>query len=226
MMSGEENNRINIDTEDLKNQTKDTVNQVRDTIKDVNFKEDSKEATGFVKEMLNNPFETVTRVAREEENTLKKSILMMIVFLVASVLYEIIDLIKYGSYLSIGDKIMGLLASALHPILFILVPAIIILVMNKNNKKSLPVIISTLVAASIPVILVEVIDILEILVSAIRLVTSPISTGLTAVATVLTFFGMKELFSEEDTGKFIKTFIIIKVIAAFVFYLLSSAGIY
>lgn len=222
----EENSKINIDAEDLKNQTKDTVKQVKDTIKDVDFKNDTKEATGFVKEMFNNPFEAVRRVAREEENAFKKALVIMIIFILSSVLYQVIYLMKYGSLSGFGRNIMNFLSSALSPILYILVPAVVVLVFNKNNKKPLTVVISTLVAASVPYIITTIIDILELLVSAVRLVSSPISTGLSVAATVLTYFGMKELFAEEDDGKFIKTFAVIKIIAAFIFYLLSSAGIY
>lgn len=225
-MAGEENKKINIDAEELKNQTKDTVKQVKDTIKDVDFKNDTKEATGFVKEMLNNPFETVEKVAREEENILKKSVVIMIVYILASLIYEVIYLVKYGSITRVGNNIMGLVSSVLHPILYILVPAIIILIMNKNNKKSLPVIIMTLVAAAVPLVAVEIIDVLEGIVGAIRLISSPISTALASVSAILTYFGIKELFAEQDHGKFIKTFAIIEVLTAFVLYLLSSAGIY
>lgn len=225
-MAGEENKKINIDAEELKNQTKDTVKQVKDTIKDVDFKNDTKEATGFVKEMFNNPFEAVERVAREEENILKKSVVIMIVYIVASVLCQIIYLVKYGSISSVGSNIMNLVSSVLRPILYVLVPAIIVFIMNKNNKKSLPVVLMTLIAAAVPLVAVEIIDVLESIVGAIRLVSSPISTGLASVSAILTYFGMKELFAEEENGKFIKTFAIIEVVTALVFYLLSSAGIY
>lgn len=217
---------IDIDTEELKNQTKDTVKQVKETIKDVDFKNDAKEATGLVKEMFVNPFEAVKRVANEKENAFKKSIVIMIIFIAANIIWQVISLMKYSSVFRIGNNVMKLVSSALHPVFYIVVPAILILIMNKNNKKSLTVIISTLVTAAVPAIIVDIIDILEILVSAVTVVSSPISTGLSAISIVLTYIGIKELFAEEDDGKAIKTFAIIKIVAAFVFYLLTSAGIY
>ncbi len=225
-MAEDENKKINIDAEDLKNQAKDTAKQVKDTIKDVDFKNDTKEATGLVKEMFSNPFEAVRRVANEEDNAFKKSIVIMIIFIAASVLYKVISLVKYGSFSRLGSNIMGLVASFLHPIFYIAVPAVIILIMNKNNRKSLPVVISTLVTAAVPMVISEVIDVLEGIVGAIRLISSPISTGLSAIAMVLTYYGIKELFAEDDDAKSIKIFAIIKILAAFIFYLLSSAGIY
>lgn len=150
----------------------------------------------------------------------------MIIFIAASVLYKVISLVKYGSFSRLGSNIMGLVASFLHPIFYIAVPAVIILIMNKNNKKSLPVVISTLVTAAVPMVISEVIDVLEGIVGAIRLISSPISTGLSAIAMILTYYGIKELFAEDDDAKSIKIFAIIKILAAFIFYLLSSAGIY
>lgn len=225
-MAGEENKKINIDAEELKNQTKDTVKQVKDTIKDVDFKNDTKEATGFVKEMFNNPFEAVEKVARGEENILKKSIVIMILYIVASALCQVIYLIKYGRLSNVGTNLMGLVRSILSPVLYVLVPAVVIFIMNKNNKKSLPVVLMTLITAAVPMVVVEVINVLESIVGAIRLVSSPISTGLISVSAILTYFGIKELFAEEEHNKFIKTFAIIEVVSALIFYLLSSAGIY
>ena len=54
-----ENEKISVDTEDLKNETKDTVNQVKETIKNVDLKKDAEATKGFVKEMFLNPIEAV-----------------------------------------------------------------------------------------------------------------------------------------------------------------------
>ena len=90
-----DNEKFSVDTEQLKNETKETVNQVKSSIKNVNFKQDAEETKGFVKEMFSNPFEAVRRVATEEENVFKKVIFLMIIFIAASVISQIISLIKY-----------------------------------------------------------------------------------------------------------------------------------
>lgn len=221
-----ENEKFSVDTEKLKNETKETVNQVRDTIKNVDFKKDTEETKGFLKEMLSNPFEAVKKVASGEENVLKKAVMIMIIFIVASVVYELISLIKYGKYSGIGDNILDLVASVLNPIFYIVVPALVILIMNKNSKKSLTTVISTLVVTSVPVVINNVIDIIEILVSGITIISGPISTALSAVALVLTYFGMKDLFEEDNDSSFIKKYAIIKLVAAFVLVILGRIGIY
>ena len=202
------------------------MNQVKDTIKNVDFKKDTEETKGFLKEMFSEPFEAVRKVASGEENVLKKAIMIMIIFIAASVVYELISLIKYGKYSGIGDNILDFVASILNPIFYIVVPALVILIMNKNSKKSLTTVISTLVVTSVPVVINHVIDIIEILVSGITIISGPISTALSAASLVLTYFGMKDLFEENDDSSFIKKYAIIKLVAAFVLVILGRIGIY
>lgn len=218
--------KFSVDTEQLKNETKETVNQVKDSIKNVDLKKDAEETKGFLKEMLLNPFEAVRRVAEDEENVFSKVIVLMIVWIAASVITGIISLAKYGKYSSIGNNIIDFISYILNPIFYIVVPAIIILIMNKNNKKSLITIISTLTIASVPIIINRVIDIIEGLVSGITIISSPISTMFSAIALVLTYFGMKDLFGEKEDKGFIKKYAIIKLLAAFVLVILGRIGIY
>lgn len=221
-----DNEKFSVDTEQLKNETKETVNQVKSSIKNVNFKQDAEETKGFVKEMLSNPFEAVRRVATEEENVFKKVIFLMIIFIAASVISQIISLIKYGRLANVGSNIMDLIVSVLNPILYILVPAVIILIFNKQNKKSLITIISTVVVAGIPTICNEVINIIERILPGISIITSPITTVLSAIALILTYFGIKDLLGIEDHKDSIKKYAIIKLISAFVLVILGRIGIY
>ena len=221
-----DNEKFSVDTEQLKNETKETVNQVKSSIKNVNFKQDAEETKGFVKEMLSNPFEAVRRVATEEENVFKKVIFLMIIFIAASVISQIISLIKYGRLANVGSNIMDLIVSVLNPILYILVPAVIILIFNKKNKKSLITIISTVVVAGIPTICNEVINIIERILPGISIITSPITTVLSAIALILTYFGIKDLLGIEDHKDSIKKYAIIKLSSAFVLVILGRIGIY
>lgn len=219
-------NNFSVDTEQLKNETKDTVNQVKDTIKNTDFKEGAAQAKGLVAEMFANPVSAVKRVASGEENAFSKVVVLMIVWIAASVIAGLISLMKYGKYSSIGNNIMNFVSYVLNPIFYIVVPAIIILIMNKNNKKSLITIISTLTIAAVPTIINSIIDIVEGLVSGITIISGPISTMFSAIALVLTYFGMKDLFDIDEDESFIKKYAIIKLIAAFVLVILARVGIY
>lgn len=221
----EENEKFSAQAEQLKNETKDTVNQVKDTIKNVDFKKDTEETKGFLKEMFVNPFGSIKKIASGEENFFKKAFMIMIVFILAKVVCKIISLIKYGKYAGLGDNILGLVASFLNPIFYIVVPAVVILMINKLNKKSLTTIISTLIATQIPIVINSVIDIVEGLISGITIISSPISTGLSAISVVFMYFGMRNLF-EEEKETFVKKFVVIEIISSFVLVILARIGIY
>ena len=221
----ENEEKFSVDTENLKEETKDTVNQVKESIKNVNFKNDAEETKGFLKEMLSNPFEAVRKIACEEENVLNKVVMIMLVFIAASFAYSLISVIKYGKYSGVLDNILSLVAGVLDPVFFVLAPSVMILLLNKENKKSLTTIISTIVVASVPVVINYLIDIVELVLSGISLITGPISTGLSAVALVLTYFGMKDLFGIEEHKDFIKKYAVIKVAAALIITILVRIGI-
>lgn len=221
----ENEEKFSVDTENLKEETKETVNQVKESIKNVNFKNDAEETKGFLKEMLSNPFEAVRKIANEEENVLNKVVMIMLVFIAASFAYSLISVIKYGKYSGVLDNILSLVAGVLDPVFFVLAPSVMILLLNKENKKSLTTIISTIVVASVPVVINYLIDIVELVLSGISLITGPISTGLSAVALVLTYFGMKDLFGIEEHKDFIKKYAVIKVAAALIIAILVRIGI-
>ena len=221
----ENEEKFSVDTENLKTETKETVNQVKESIKNVNLKNDAEETKGFLKEMFSNPFEAVRMVATEEENVFKKVIIIMAAFILASAAYAIISVIKYGEFLDIFDNIMTIVAGILYPVAFVLAPSVIVLILNRNNKKSLITIISTIAVASVPVVINHFIDLVEILVSGISIITGPISTGLSAVAMILTYFGMKDLFAIEEHKDFIKKYLVIKIAAALIITILTRIGI-
>jgi hypothetical protein len=225
MDENENKSKIDFDAEELKNETKDTVKQVKETIKKVDIKKDSHETKNFLKEMFSEPFQAVKDVAEEKQNAFSKAIVLMIVYIAASLISNIISLIKYGKYYSFGTNFMDLISSILNPIFYIAVPAIIVFLFNRKNKKSLTTVIATLVVSNVTRIISEVVSIISVLVSGISIITSPITTTLSAIAVVFTYVGMKTLFGEEDET-FIKKYAIIELLAAFVLIILARIGIY
>jgi cytochrome bd-type quinol oxidase subunit 2 len=209
---------MEIDKENLKNETKDTVNQVKDSFKNVDINKEAKETKGFLKEMLVAPFEGVEEIAKGEKDVFKKALLLLIIDIAAALIVALIGAFKY-SYGSIGSKLWDLVEAVLYPILAVVVPAIIILIMNKNNKKTLTTVLSTLIVAEIPSIVATVIDIIETIFPKIYLISSPVSTTLYAVSLILTFFGMRTLFGEEKEN-FLTKFVGIKFITALILYII------
>jgi hypothetical protein len=226
MDENENKSKIEFDAEELKNETKDTVKQVKETIKKVDIKKDSKETKNFLKEMFSDPFQAVKDVAEEKENVFSKAIVLMIVYIAASIIAKIISLIKYGKYYSFGTNFMDLISSILNPVFYIAVPAIIVFLYNRKNKKPLTTVISTLVISNVTMIISEIVSIITVLVSGISIITSPISTVLSAIAIILTYVGMKTLFGEDENKAFIKKYAIIEFLVAIVLIILARIGIY
>lgn len=206
---------FSVDKEELKNETKDTVNQVKDTIKNVDFKKDAMETKGFVQDMISNPIEAVKRAANEE-NILSKVIILIGLWVVLSV-------VSSFGFTTIKINILRIISDAVYPVVYILAPALVLLVLNKKNPKSLITNACTMAVASIPMILSCVISIITNIVSGISIITSPIQTTLSALSVILMYFGVKELTNEEDK-ECVTKFVIIKVIAALALAIVTRIG--
>lgn len=205
---------MEIDKEELKNETKETVNQVRDTLKNVNINQEAKETKGFLKGMLVEPFDTVERVATGEQEAFKRALVLLIVHCALAFVSSILGY-HYGNIL---NKLKNIVLDTIAPILMILVPTIMIIIMNKNSKKSAPTIISTLVVARVPAIVSAVISVIWSIVPKISLIASPISSVLSVITMVLTFHGMRTLFDEESQS-FLGKFAIIEFVTYLVSYI-------
>lgn len=208
---------MEIDKEDLKNETKETVNQVKDTLKNVDINKEAKETKGFLKEMLVNPFEKITNIAEGNEDAFKKAVVLVIINMAVVLISALISTFRY-SYGTFGNKIWNLVMQVLTPLIAVVIPSIVILLMNKSNKKSLTTILSTVVVARIPIIISNTIGILTSLFARIILITSPIATMLSAISIVLTYTGMRTLFGEEKES-FLMKFAVIEFITALVIYI-------
>ena len=213
-------NDFSVDTEQLKNETKDTVNQVKDTIKNTNFKESAAQTKGFLVDMFSQPISTVKKVANGEENVLSKSVIIMVIYIIASFITDLIYVIRYGEYRGVGNNILSLIYSVLYPIACVLVPATLVLVFNKINKKPLITVLSTLVVATVPNAIIQIIRIVENIIPGIVIVSSPIITMFSAIGIILGYYGMRTIF-EEGNETFIKKYALIELITAFVLVILA-----
>lgn len=219
-----EKSKISEETEKLKKETKDTVNKVKDTIKKTDFKKNANETTNFVKEMFFNPVEAVRRAANEE-GILGKVIILMIVFIAATVFGTIVILFKYGKLFSFGNNLVRLALSFCRPIITVLVPSIVIYLAIKDNKR-LTTVISTVVVAYIPRILNSILIIIDLLITKITLFTNPVEKVLSGLSIILTYFGFKELYGKDNDSNLIKKYAIILLISEFILMVLSEIGIY
>lgn len=206
----EENNQ-NLNADALKKETVETVNQVKDTIKNVNIKNDTKVATGFASSMFKNPIGTLESIVNDNENKHFKTAIIFVIIWTVAVLIKYLSH-RYLSFNYLFDHLLSIIKSMLAPTLGILTMSGIVYVFNKNNKKSMVSIITSIVTANIPIILASIISLLTLFSSRISVITSPINSIASCISIVLTYFVTKMIFQEESDTEFIKKFVMIEVI--------------
>ena len=219
----EEKKEGSFDTEKLKSETTNTVNQVKDTIKNVNIKQDSIETKDFVKNLFVKPVEEIKKVV--EDNT-GKTFKYAIIIIAIWTIIKLFRLCFSGVFnQSAGAAIWAIVRAIITPALGIIVLAVIMLMLNKEKKKSLTTMITAVTVAQIPVIISALISLINLLSSSAYKITSPISSLCSAISIVLTYFAVKFVFNKKDEEA-IKTFVLVEVIYIVVAFILSFIGIY
>lgn len=233
-MEENNNNEKSVNADELKQQTVNTAKQVKETMKNVNIKEETMATKGAIMDMWKDPIGTVERVAEDKENKFFKTSLFLIIVWVVVIL---IDNLIYGlQIMSKLDKDLGFVFKnyvfkkeyifyAIAPILTILAYSVIAYVLNKNNKKQLPEVISVVTVAYLPVIAGRVISLLTLISNDMSKLTSPIVSILSTLTVVLLYFGLKKLFNENEDKQFIKKYILIIALYELVGFVLSFAKI-
>ena len=214
----EEKKEGSFDTEKLKSETTNTVNQVKDTIKNVNIKQDSIETKDFVKNLFVKPVEEIKKVV--EDNT-GKTFKYAIIIIAIWTIIKLFRLCFSGVFKqTAGAAIWAIVRAIITPALGIIVLAVIMLMLNKEKKKSLTTMITAVTVAQIPVIISALISLINLLSSSAYKITSLCS----AISIVLTYFAVKFVFNKKDEEA-IKTFVLVEVIYIVVAFILSFIGI-
>ncbi len=228
-MEENKNQEQTVNTEELKKETVEAVNQVKDTIKNVDIKNDAKEATGFVKSMFKDPFATIKTIAEDSTNKVFKiAIIFVAIWMIAEFVDVIVPIVtsRYWTGSLAVERIFRIIKYTIAPVVNVLVLSGIVYFMNKENKKSLITTISSMSIAKIPVILAAVVSLITLISSNATPVTSRFSSFCSVVSIILVYFSSKALCGEEQNSKFIKKFVIMYgayyVISLVVYYL----GIY
>ena len=210
-------------TGELKKEAGNTVNQVKDTIKNTNIKEDSIETKKFITEMFSKPATKLKEVVGDKSGkTLKFAIIILVVWIVVGVVNRMFG----GAFSEKNGAAMlwNLCRGALVPVLSVGVFSVIILLFQKENKKSLTTIFSTVTIAHVPTVFAKVILLLNHIPGEIYRLTSPISAFCTVATIILLYFSTKHLLNKDD-NEGIRTFIGIEIIYEIVALLLGFINI-
>lgn len=230
----EENNNnqkefsVDIDKEELKNQTKDTVNQVKETIKNVDFKKDANATKGFILEMIQKPFTTIKDVITEKENRFANAVILMICLMVVSGLGYIID-IAFSKYLDLDFKFLTFVTEVISPLLYVLAFTIAVVLFGGKDKKSITTILSGVTIAYTPRILSMLTSIIYSIVN-IRIVGYIDGIVLKTVdflSLSLLFIAIKGLITpDEDEDKSYRKIVVIAFVAFAILKICAICGIY
>lgn len=223
----EKEEKFSIDTENLKNETVETAKKVKESMKGANIKEETKATKGFVIDMFKNPIEKIKEVANDNTGKFfKTAIFLLIIWTLIIFVGSTYSTIYYWGFSRVFANILSVLKKILAPALGIIVYSLIVLILNKENKKSLITAISTITITQLPLIAASLVSLLTIFSSKISIVTSPFVALCSTVAIVLGFFGLKNLFEAEDGKAFIKKYVVIQLIYQIAYVVIGLLGIY
>lgn len=224
-MAEDEKKNVNVNSEEIKEETKNTVNDVKETIKNVNIKDDAKKTTNFVTSMFSKPLETLKAVANDGKNkNLKHALILAIIWLVAILLKSLFG--YHWAWRFFGIGLRSTIQSLLAPAIGIISMCLVIYFMQKGEKKTLTTIFTTVTIAATPHILVTVLSLLSLFSKNFYTVLSPLSSFATAITIVYMYFAMKLLIGNEENSKFIKKYTIIQSIYFIIYFALTFMEIY
>ena len=223
----EKEEKITIDTENIKKETVETAKKVKETIKGTNIKEETKTTKNFIVDMFKNPLEKIKEVATDDSNKFFKiAIILVIAWTILIFISSTYSTIYYWGFARVFRNILAVLKNILAPAIGILVSSVIVIVLNKRNKKSLTTIISTVTITQLPLMISSLASLLTIISSNISLVTTPFAKICSVVTIVLGYFGFKNLFGEYDDKVFIKKYVLIQVVYYVAYIVIKLLGIY
>lgn len=212
--------------EEMKKETIETAKKVKETIKNVNVKEETSKAKGFVVELFKDPIEKIKEIANADNKYFKTALFILIIWVITIFIKSTYSTIYYWGFARVWSNILDVLKNILAPVLGILAYTIIIFIFNKKNKKSLTSVISTVTATQLPLVVASLASLLTIFSHDIIKITTAFTKLCTIITIVLSYFAYKEIFAEKEDNKFVKKFALIQAIFFIVYIVMTFLGIY
>lgn len=222
----ENKNENKINTEEIKSETVNTVNEVKETIKKVDVKKDTLETKGFIKELFVDPLGKMKSIAEDNSNKfLKNALIVAIIWMAAILIKQIFGTTSLWKYYGF-KQFINIIFTTISPAVGIIVMSVIIMIVNKENKKSLTQLITCITTARLPLAIAGVVNLLTLINSSISAFTTPFSKLCSVISILLTYFVAKDIFAEKENSKFIKKFVVIEGIYYIAYFVLTYLGIY
>ena len=222
-----ENEEKKVDTEELKNEASNTVNQVKDTIKNVDIKKDSIETKGFITELFKNPLEKLKEIVEKDNGQyFKYAIIILVIWVAAELIARCFAVGTIWRWSGLGTSLMSIIRATIAPVISVLVMSVIVLMMNKNNKKPLTTIITAVTTANIPVVAASIVSLLTIFSTSASTITSPFAILCNTISTILMYFALKTIYGEEKNSDFVKKFVMVEALYYVAYIIFSLLKIY
>lgn len=206
---------------ELKKEAAETFKQTKEQIKNMNFKEEAQKGKGLLGKLFKDPVGTIKEIVDDDKNQFYKTALFVVgVWVAVILLKQIINFLIHEYY---TFSALGLIKLLLAPILEVLVIAIIIHMLNKEHKQPLTKSITAVAVAKIPLVISSCLGFLTYISSRMSYITSPISSLLYVISTVLMFFVVKEMFKEKENS--LKAFVKVEVVYYIAVFVFSFLGI-
>ncbi len=222
----EEKDNISNQAEEVKKQTVETVKKVKESVKNVNIKDETIKTKGFVIEMIKNPLGKIEEIAKEDSKYLKTAIFILAIWIISIFIKSTFSTVYYWGFSRVFENLISVLKNILVPFISVIAYSFIIFMINKENKKSLANIISTVTATKLPMVVAAIVSILTLFSYEFTKITVAFTNLCTILTIILSYFGYKSLFNEVDDKKFIKKFIFIELIYFVIYIVFTFFGIY
>ena len=209
--NNEQQNQTNV--EEIKNEPEKKVET-----KTASPKKDFSDAKKFFTNIFKTPYSEMKKVIDKPKAFLVITLTAFITWVVVECIDAIIGIFRSYSYSyypnlmayissSVSDM-FGVIKALIIPVIIVALLSFIIYLLMQNKKKHYMTIVSTIIVAKIPVVLASILSLFSSISSEVSKITSSFSGFCSVVSTVLVYFAIKALFSEEDDNKAIKTFFI------------------
>lgn len=222
----EEKGKFSNKTEEVKKETAETVKKVKESVKNVNIKDETIKTKSFIVEMFKNPLSKMKEIANEDSKYFKTAIFILVIWILAIFIKTTFSTIYYWGFSRVFENIVTVLKNILVPFVSVIAYSLIIFILNKDNKKSLTNIISTVTTTKLPLMIAAIVSILTLFSYEFTKITVAFTNLCTILTIVLSYFGYKNLFNETEDEKFIKKFAMIELIYFVIYIVFTFLGIY
>ena len=223
-MDENENKTEQFDERDgFKKKTANEINEAKEQMKNINIKEEAQKGKNLFIKLLKQPINTIKEIAQEDENkTFKTAILLVIIWAASELIRQLIYYIssKYSSF-----NLLTTLKVTIAPILRVIAMTLSMYIFNKNARKSLSKVLTSVVIANIPSVIASLVTYLNYISSKATSLTSPIRSLLSVITTALIYVTIKALFDKEDDEEAVKAFVKVEAVYYLIAFIISFLGI-